>query len=269
MRIRVHHETTYRYQAPLKYSVMILRLSPQSGAAQHVLDWKVEAPGRLAPFRDHHGNQALCLFLGEAHEEVTVIARGLVETVETHGVWPRAEDELPVGAYLRAGPHTGLDANLVAFAEGFRAEIEAARLEGLHRLARAVHETVTFEEGETEATTTAAEALAAGKGVCQDHAHIFLACCRHLGVSARYVSGYLAPAGDGAATHEAGHAWAEALVEDLGWVSFDAANGIAADEHYLRVAAGFDYADAGPLRGVRAGGGGENLIVQVRIQGQE
>jgi transglutaminase-like putative cysteine protease len=269
MRIRVHHETTYRYQAPLKYSVMILRLSPQSGAAQHVLDWKVEAPGRLAPFRDHHGNQALCLFLGEAHEEVTVIARGLVETVETHGVWPRAEDELPVGAYLRAGPHTGLDANLVAFAEGFRAEIEAAHLEGLHRLARAVHETVTFEEGETEATTTAAEALAAGKGVCQDHAHIFLACCRHLGVSARYVSGYLAPAGDGAATHEAGHAWAEALVEDLGWVSFDAANGIAADEHYLRVAAGFDYADAGPLRGVRAGGGWENLIVQVRIQGQE
>ena len=90
MRIRVHHETTYRYQAPLKYSVMIVRLSPQSGPEQHVLDWRVEAPGHLAPFRDHHGNRAMCLFLGEAHEEVTVIARGLVETVETHGVRPRA-----------------------------------------------------------------------------------------------------------------------------------------------------------------------------------
>jgi transglutaminase-like putative cysteine protease len=269
MRIRIHHETTYRYDAPLKYSVMIVRLSPQSGADLHVLDWKVEAPGRLAPFRDHHGNQAMCLFLGPAHEEVTVIARGSVETVETHGVRPRTDGELPAGAYLRTSPHTRIDERLAAFAETARPALEAARLEGLHKLAQAVHESVAFQEGETEVTTTAAEALAAGRGVCQDHAHIFIACCRHLGVPARYVSGYLAPAVGDAVTHAAGHAWAEVVVEDLGWVSFDAANGIAANEHYVRLAVGLDYADAGPLRGVRAGGGGEDLRVQIRIQGQE
>lgn len=268
MQIHVRHETAYHYDAPLKHGVMILRLSPPEGDGQRVHRWKVEGPGKLNAFRDHHGNQAMSLAISSAPDSVTVLASGLLETSETHGVWRRAAGELPMGVYLRESIYTGVDAALIEFAERLRPGLDADRLKGLHRLLSAVHEAVAYREGETMATTTAVEAFAAGQGVCQDHAHVFIACCRHLGIPARYVSGYLAAHGGAEGIHGAGHAWAEAFVENMGWVSFDPANGVSASEHYARLAVGLDYSDAGPLRGMRTGGGGESLEVQVRIQGQ-
>jgi transglutaminase-like putative cysteine protease len=118
-----------------------------------------------------------------------------------------------------------------------------------------------FDVDATDATTTAAEALAAGHGVCQDFAHIFAAAARLLGIPARYVSGHLARAEH--LQQDAAHAWAEALVPDLGWVAFDPANGVCADDAYVRVAIGLDYLDAAPIRGARRGGGMEQLTVAV------
>ena len=112
--------------------------------------------------------------------------------------------------------------------------------------------------------TTAAEAFASRRGVCQDHAHILIAAVRRLGIPARYVSGYLWTGNAGEAL-SAGHAWAECRVEGLGWVSFDPANGICATDAYVRVAAGFDYATACPVRGVRTGGGAERMTTEVRL----
>ena len=268
MQIRVRHETAYRYDLPLKHGVMVLRLSPAEGPDQRVHEWKVDAPGKLAPFRDHHGNRSMSLAIAGAPDAVTVVASGVLETSETHGIRPPEGWELPPGVYLRESPFTGPDVRLIEFAEKHRSRLEADRLKGLHRLMSDVHEAIDYREGETAVSTTAAEALAAERGVCQDHAHVFIACCRHLGVPARYVSGYLALADGGEGLHGAGHAWAEALVDEVGWVSFDPANGVSASEHYARLAVGLDYSDAGPLRGMRTGGGGEALEVQVRIQGQ-
>ncbi|MDO9490330.1 MAG: transglutaminase family protein, partial [Sphingomonadaceae bacterium] len=124
----------------------------------------------------------------------------------------------------------------------------------------AIHGGLVFETGATDAATPATTAFAAGRGVCQDFAHIFSAGARHLGIPARYVSGHLARA----ELQGASHAWAEAFVPDLGWIAFDPANGICTTDAYLRVAIGLDYLDAAPVRGARRGGGSESLDVSVQ-----
>ena len=100
--------------------------------------------------------------------------------------------------------------------------------------------------------------------MCQDFAHIFIAVSRRLGLPSRYVSGHLFRR-DGAHVQEAGHAWAETWIDDLGWTAFDPVNGISADDAYVRVACGLDYRDAAPVAGARAGGGAEELTVEVKV----
>ena len=126
---------------------------------------------------------------------------------------------------------------------------------------------VEYVAGATDARTGAAEALAAGKGVCQDHAHIFIAAARKLSVPARYVTGYLHVAGEAASA--ANHAWAEAWLEGLGWVGFDPANHICPTERYVRLACGFDAASAAPVTGTHRGGGVESLTVDVVVRQQQ
>ena len=115
--------------------------------------------------------------------------------------------------------------------------------------------------------TSAAEAFEAGQGVCQDHAHIFIAATRKLDIPARYVTGYLHVEGESAAV--ANHAWAEACVASLGWVGFDPANHICPTERYVRLACGFDAASAAPITGTRRGGGAEELRVDVIVRQQQ
>jgi transglutaminase-like putative cysteine protease len=123
---------------------------------------------------------------------------------------------------------------------------------------------VAFDTRKTTVATSAIDAFGIGRGVCQDLSHIFIACARHAGTPARYISGHLARS-DGVVEQEASHAWAEALIPDLGWVGFDAANGICTGERHVRVATGFDYLAAAPVRGARSGGGMERLSVRLNV----
>ena len=113
----------------------------------------------------------------------------------------------------------------------------------------------------------AADAFALRRGVCQDYAHIFIACARSAGVPARYVSGHLLRS-DGIVAQDAGHAWAEAHVEKLGWVGFDISNGISPDERYVRVATGRDYREAAPVTGLSWGAGETRLAVKLAVEQQ-
>jgi transglutaminase-like putative cysteine protease len=124
---------------------------------------------------------------------------------------------------------------------------------------------LSYQPGHTDVETSAAAALQRGRGVCQDHAHLLIAAARAIGIPARYVSGYLWT-GDDAVAHDASHAWAEAFVDELGWVGFDAANGICPDETYIRVSVGLDYWAAAPVRGVRRGAAEEEMRVEVQVQ---
>src|SRR5258707_7498830 len=121
-----------------------------------------------------------------------------------------------------------------------------------------------YDTNPTYATTTAAEAFALKRGVCQDLTHIFIAAARELGLPARYVGGYF-HRNDGVTRQQAGHAWAEVFIPSFGWVAFDPANGICATDAHVRVAVGLDYLGAAPVRGTRYGGGVETLAVSVVI----
>jgi transglutaminase-like putative cysteine protease len=134
----------------------------------------------------------------------------------------------------------------------------------MHGLLERLHAEMTFDTSPTQSTTTAAEAYALRRGVCQDLTHVFITAARSLGVPARYVGGYFRR-NDGVSEQDAGHAWAEAFVPDLGWVAFDAANGICATDAHVRVAVGLDYLGAAPVRGTRYGGSGESLTVAVQV----
>jgi len=127
-----------------------------------------------------------------------------------------------------------------------------------------INEHMTFDEDPTNSGTSAIEAFGLKRGVCQDYAHIFIACARSGGVPARFVAGHFLRS-DGTVNQQAGHAWAEAFVPDLGWVGFDPANGICTTDAHARVAIGLDYLGAAPVRGTRYGGGTETLSVAVKV----
>jgi transglutaminase-like putative cysteine protease len=263
MRVSIGHVTSYSYQQPALRLTQALRLTPPSFAGQRVIEWTIQSPGidKAGKFRDGFGNQVHLVSLTAAHDEVLIIAKGVIETQDTAGVVRGLSEPSPARVYLRATPQTRAGDNVAALAGPIG---RAPGLEGLHELMRNVRDAVDYEVGTTHQHTSAEEALADGKGVCQDHAHVFIAAARHLGVPARYVNGYLyADSGQAAAAH---HAWAEALVPQLGWVGFDPANRVCPTDHYIRLATGLDAASAAPIRGSRRGGAEEALDVTVQVQ---
>jgi transglutaminase-like putative cysteine protease len=269
MLIRVEHCTAYSYSEPMLASIQYVRMTPHSGRTQAVEGWKLSCPGALTEaWTDQYGNLCHTLTVAQPVTELKIKVSGLVRTRETNGVVGFAPSELPSGLYLRETPYTVSSAPIRAYAARFKAKAEQDPIQALHDIMLAIGEDVEYRTGETHVHTTGAEALEQRSGVCQDHAHIFCAVCRTLGIPARYVSGYLAN-GSGHEGHAASHAWAEGFVEHLGWVSFDPTNRASADESYIRTAIGLDYAEAGPVRGIRSGGGVETMTVSVAFPSQQ
>lgn len=266
MRIRVVHETVYRYEQPARGLIQSLRLTPRDHDGQHVRHWRIEPSrdGRLGAREDGLGN-VVHLFACEGPVDgLTLRVSGEVDTHDTGGVVRGTVERAPEVYYLRETGLTAADAAIKVFADE-AAGGAADPLDALHRLLAAVHETVAYDTGPTAVTTTAAEAFALGRGVCQDLTHVFVASARHRGIPARYVSGYFRR-DDGVVDQEAGHGWAEALVPNLGWVGFDPANKICTTDAHLRLAVGLDYDGAAPIRGSRRGGGPEILSVSLRVE---
>lgn len=264
MNLSIEHETVYQFAEPADHSIQYLRLTPRLDSCQVVIEWTLESPGDLFPWTDGFDNLAHVSIQNRPHEAVAVVARGQVRTTDTNGILP-ADDGLSPLIFLRETPYTRVGDEIPRLAEPIRPKIEKdGELAALHYLMNAVGDALIYETGHTDVESSAEQALVHGRGVCQDQAHLFIACCRVLAVPARYVSGYVL-AGQDNDSHLASHAWAEAFVDDLGWVSFDPANRQSATEAYVRLAIGFDYADAGPMRGLRRGGGNESLNVRVQV----
>jgi transglutaminase-like putative cysteine protease len=260
MRISIDHTTRYVYEKPVRYSTQYLRLVPPTTSRQRVIDWRLATPATPLELRDGYGNILHVLTIIRPITEIVIRSSGIVET---SSALDEETDEVKLSPliFLRSTKLTRAEGPLIDFAERFRRR--AGMLSGLRDLAQGVLVQLPFQSGVTAVHSTAAEAFEASNGVCQDHAHVFIACCRHLGIPARYVSGYLySTGGDEAAV--ASHAWAEAWVMDR-WRSFDVTNGRAAGEHHIRLAIGADYLDASPVRGVRSGGGEEQMIASALV----
>lgn len=266
MRLRISHTTAYRYDAPVPYALQQVRLTPKTHGAQKVLSWEttVEGGQKELSFEDCHRNRVDLVSFTPGTTTITVTSSGEVELSPTHGVVGMHGGYMPLWMFERVTPLTRAGTGVRRLAATVAGETNV--LARMHALMTAVRDAVAWEPGTSHVGTTAEEVLTAGHGVCQDHAHLFIACARHLGVPARYVSGYLLM--PDRQTQEAMHAWAEAFVPDLGWVGFDPPNDICPDTTHVRVATGLDYRDAAPISGTRFGAGGESLTVTVAVQQQ-
>jgi transglutaminase-like putative cysteine protease len=264
MLLKIRHVSEYTYDIPVPYALQRIRLTPQSSASQKVHDWQVDYHGatREVLFRDGFGNLTELVRSERNAHDVTITVGGTVETFDNSGVEGEDFGPTPLWTWLRQTPLTKPGASMLAVSQGF--DLSGARLELLHALLDQVHERIRFVVGATDVTTNAEAALNAGEGVCQDHAHVFAGVCRQLGIPARYVSGYLLL--DGTTDQAASHAWADAFVDGIGWVGFDAANGVSPDGRYVRLATGLDYRDAAPVSGIRHGFGSESLAVSINVE---
>lgn len=266
MRIKISHKTAYHYGASAKQAIQIVRLTPRAHDGQFIINWRIEVNQdcRLTEFEDPFGNIVHSFSIDGPFDELEIGIVGEVETANTDGLIKGAVERMPLQLFLRETDLTHADRKIAAFAEKLRAKHEGQPLQLLHGLLQAVHKKMKFNTTPTDVTTAAHEAFTHSHGVCQDFAHIFIAAARYLGIPARYIGGYLWRS-DGVEEQEAGHAWAEAHVPDLGWVAFDPTHGMCATDAYVRVACGLDYLDVAPVRGSRIGGGSEDLSVAVHV----
>ena len=242
MKFAITHEFKYTYDSPVRLSTQYLRLVPRDTARQKVLAWKLDTPGTALATTDGYGNVLHVLTIDKPVAEIAIVAAGSVETSATRDdPSDFTGAPLPPLVFLRPTPLTRADDRLASFCGKFRDFGDTlAMLRGLAQTVR-----------ERQTNCSAADAV-----------HIFIACCRQLGVPARYVSGY----------HYAGgvamHAWAEAWV-DGHWHGFDVTSGKPLGETHIKIAVGADYLDACPVRGVRVGGGTETLMAQAHVEASQ
>lgn len=250
MRFQITHTTDYEYETPAQRLVMRLRLFPRMYDGQYVESWQVSVNDQeVSPMSlTGSGDESSLWTSPTPLDSLTITAKGVVEVQDVAGVVTGLSGRAPTGMFRRFTDLTRPDDALKHLADQITAD---AGLSWLHALNEAVQEAVVYTSGSTDAATSAAEALAAGKGVCQDQAHVFITAARLGGYAARYVVGYLY---DPETPELETHGWAEAHVPNLGWVGFDPSHNQCPTDHYVRLTCGLDAHDATPIRGCVLGG---------------
>lgn len=263
MLLNIEHHTCYAYSEPVNYTIQQLRLSPLNGFGQHVKRWEIKVNGDIHAVEDVYGNTTHTLVIDKPHSEIVIIATGEVETGLDFNNFQSDSSKiygLPLSVFLRDTALTCSDVAIRDFAAQFKSQLN--QNDALEKMMHALLAQVRYIKGVTQVTTSAVEAFQLGQGVCQDHAHIFIACCRSIGLPARYVSGYLY-------TEDASlmqtHAWVDVWVAGVGWQSFDVSNGCRAHAVHIRLACGLDYRSSSPVTGMRSGGGVEGMVSSVVV----
>lgn len=287
MRYSVKHRSTFSYAGKVALSQHHLHLRPRDTAWQKVLDHQIAVapnPVIYQERKDYFDNWAADMTLQEPHERLAVKASSLVEVQK-----PASRDALAtppwehVAATLRtAKTPEEVDAQQFVFGSPHVQLGEAARvlalrvlqpkrplLDGLVALTSLIYRDFTYKGGVTDIYTPVGEVIAKKQGVCQDFAHLQIACLRALGLAARYVSGYLLthpPEGQprriGA---DESHAWVAAWCPPYGWVDADPTNDLLVAEEHVTLAWGRDYGDVSPITGFMVGGGAHQVSVAVDV----
>lgn len=265
MRLRVAHTLLFRYEPPATGAIQVLRLTPRNYEGQYVVRWRIDvAPDvRLAGHEDAFGNITHVFTADGPLGELRVEVDGQVETQNIDGVVRGTVERFPPSLFLRDTALTEPDLAICGFAQAVRNSGGGTTLAYLHGLLQGLHEQVACDADPALAGKNATEAFARKCGSAADLSHVFIGAARSLGIPARFVSGYFRASDDTATT--AVHAWAEAYVEDLGWVGFDPANGFCPADAHVRVSVGLDALGAAPVRGTRYGTGGETLETAIKV----
>ena len=265
-KLKIEHQTSYFYRAELAYAVLQLRLSPVSTIGQVIENWQYYIQGGKEEFAftDQNGNLVKLITSDPDTEAIEIKATGNVKVLDTNGVTGQIACSTPTWLFKNQTHLTDLGNLSTNFTSKCGEDIGSIRW--LHSLSAEIKDKVQYKIAETETNSSALDAVQKGLGVCQDHAHIFIGCCRSVGIPSRYVSGYLLL--DEVEQQTAMHAWAEAFVPSLGWVGFDVSNGISPDTKYVRIAQGRDYIDVAPVKGTIFGGLEEVMSVNLIVQQQ-
>lgn len=280
MRVRIRHTTTFRYGTPARASFNEVRITPRNDERQNLLSFRlhISPRARTTEYRDHFGTRVFAFNIWEPHDELSIVGESTVVSAPRSPV-PEGVGDLEAlddpafrdvhaewlypSALASGGDH------LMTFAQHVRRVVKPSCVYDLVvGASREVHRRFEYATGTSYVTSTVDDLLERGRGVCQDFAHLLITTLRDLGVPARYVSGYFFanpdPEPDVPIDVES-HAWVEAFVPSFGWVEVDPTNACVADERHVVVAAGRDYHDVAPIRGLHAGGDGGSLDVSVTM----
>jgi transglutaminase-like putative cysteine protease len=283
----IHHTTSYDYHSPVTVAHHLLRLTPRRMARQLPLEHSLELlPGAAAQHlhTDYFGNEVAFVAIEGAHRQLRVAARSRVAIAPAFIPDPsetppwekvrhlcRTDRSKPV---LEASEFTFASA-LVPVEPVFRAFAEQCfspgrlLLEAVLALSDRIHHEFTFDATATTVSTPVPQVLEQRRGVCQDLAHLMIACLRSLGLPARYVSGYLEtlppPGQPKLIGADASHAWIAFFCPGLGWIDVDPTNNLLPSMQHITLAWGRDYSDVSPVRGVLIGGDEHTLRVGVDV----
>jgi transglutaminase-like putative cysteine protease len=284
MFLEIRHVTEYHYATPIRESVMELWMQPKRSSLQRLIrfDLALDPSAQLFSYADPFGNAVHHFDVPRPHDRLTIEARSTVETKApaalplalSHEEWARLGSDAVKGEcfdFLK--PHgfgRGTQA-LKAFIQG--QGLDALRqkdpLSAVMSLSKAIYQQFEYQAGVTDAESPIDKALEAGRGVCQDFAHIMIAICRGWDIPARYVSGYLLTDRDQTGDRsdpDASHAWLEVYLPSIGWIGIDPTNDALAGERHIIVAIGRDYTDVPPSRGVFKGETQSQLAVGVSVR---
>lgn len=264
MRLSVRHETRYQYENGAAGAMMLLRLLPIDCQSQRVESWRVSVNDEpVETFSPNSFGVPEALWrTGQRVSDAIVVAEGVVETFDRAGIVGFTDELADIRIFLREGDYTVTTPALTALAAEARSD--DGPLASMHNLSRIVHERLAYRADTTETSTTAAEALEMGVGVCQDFAHIFITCARALDVPARYVAGYVFDDEEPTENHRS-HGWAECFIDGLGWIGFDPTRKICVTDQYVRLSWGVDAFDSALLRGVATLAGAISMQVDVLV----
>ena len=265
MILDITHKTVYKFDESPKYGLQKIRLTPKNQRGQSIMNWDVDFEGgnEEARFTDQYNNTTQLISIKPGVTQLIVTAKGQVDVIDQQGIIGPHLALPPLWLFLRSTPLTTAGTGVKVLAKQLL-KPGTTTLEKLHGLSKVIGDAVIYETGQTNAKTTAEDAIKLGVGVCQDHSHIFIAASRLAGFPARYVSGYLMM--NDRIAQDATHAWAEVHIPDLGWVGFDVSNQISPDARYVRVATGLDYSCAAPISGITYGDQDETISVDVQVQ---
>lgn len=265
MKFQIEHRTVFTYSDLISETYTEMRLRPVSGHGQFVHSFRLntEPSGEVMTYIDRFGNDVRHFNVLTPYQRMSVLSVSEVTTATNELLTD--PDPAPIDAYDFRAPsrYVQPSASLSALAPPPNAaDPRAAAFEVMN----AVFTRLTYEPGATNVQTSAEEALALQRGVCQDFAHVMIGVCRGMGLAARYVSGYLYSPTAGMRDDAASHAWVDVLLPGQGWLALDPTHNCAQGADYVRLGVGRDYADVPPTRGTYKGSASETLAVKVNVR---
>jgi transglutaminase-like putative cysteine protease len=278
MLLRLLHRTTFVYAGQARDSFNEVRLHPMNDAFQTCtkFELRVDPEASTRAYTDFYGNQVQYFDITAVHNRLVVEAESEIDTVPNAvrlpiPVVPFAElaasaDRDMLAEFTASSHYVPLDVEVWREAQDALAEGRGDVWGDVRRLGRHVYRTFAYRSHVTGVNTRASDALKLRAGVCQDFAHVLLGLCRCMQIPARYVSGYFLNRSRRRGEIEASHAWVEAYVPGYGWAAYDPTHDRPADDHYIKVAVGRDYADIRPVSGTYRGAATRELRVHVRVR---